>query len=164
MASTVNSRIVTVSSLAHRRGKLDFDDLNWEKRQYNKTQAYCDSKLANLYFTYELARKLEQSEHLTLATAAHPGYTATNLQKYMPMHTVANAIFGQKEEKGALPTLRAAVDPEATYGDYYGPDGIMEMGGYPKKVKSTDLSHDRGNAARLWEISEEMTGIEFKID
>lgn len=163
VASTVNSRIVNVASLAHRGGKLDYADLNWNHRKYNKYQAYSDSKLANLYFTYELARRLEEREYLTLATAAHPGYTVTNLQNNMPMHWIMNPIFGQKAAKGALPTLRAAIDPDTDYGDYYGPNGMMEMGGYPRKVKSNDLAKNEENAIRLWEISEELTGVEYPL-
>lgn len=162
IVSTVDSRIVTVSSLAHRAGKLDFDDLNWQKRRYQKTRAYADSKLANLYFTYELASKLENGDYMTLATAAHPGWTATNLQQ-STAYRFFNPVIGQKASKGALPTLRAALDTDADYGDYYGPEGLFEMSGYPKKVESSALSHDRSKAALLWEISEEMTGIEFPV-
>ena len=162
LASTPHSRVVTVSSLAHRAGRPDLEDLNWAKRPYNKTQAYADSKLANLYFTYELASRLEAADYLTLATAAHPGFTATNLQQHT-VYRYLNPIVGQKPERGALPTLRAAVDPEATYGDYYGPDGVLEMGGHPKKVASSRTSHQRETASRLWELSEEMTGVAFRV-
>ena len=162
VVSTLDSRIVTVSSLAHRRGSPDLTDLNWETRRYSKTQAYADSKLANLLFTYELARRLESADYMTMATAAHPGYTITNLQQ----HTVfryLNPLLGQKSERGALPTLRAATDPDAENGDYYGPDGIAEMGGYPKKVAASERARDRELAADLWDLSEEMTGTEFPV-
>ena len=163
VASTVGSRIVTVASIMHRMGKIDLEDLNWEKRRYRKSQAYADSKLANLYFNYELARKLEDGDYITLASAAHPGYTATNLQQYTPGIGLINPIAGQSPRMGALPTLRAAIDDETDYGDYFGPSGVMELRGHPKKVSSSRLSQDPEIAARLWELSEELTGIDFPI-
>lgn len=112
------SRVVVVSSLAHRRGRLDLEDLNWEKRSYDAYKAYFDSKLANLYFTYELAKKLETKG--VRVTAAHPGWTATDLQKHTPTFKFLNRFFGQGPREGALPTLRAAFDDDAHNGDYFG--------------------------------------------
>jgi len=163
IASTHNSRVVTVSSVMHKMGKLDLDDLNWETRKYRRSQAYADSKLANLYFTHELARRLQQGDYITRALAAHPGWTATNLQQHTPGIGLANPLFGQKPAMGALPTLRAAVDEDVSCGDYFGPDGLLEMRGHPKKVSPSRLSRDPEIAVRLWTLSEELTGIDFPV-
>ena len=157
-----HSRIVNVSSIAHTMGKIDFDNLNAE-RGYNKLVAYGQSKLANLLFTYELQRRLQAAGDSTLVTAAHPGWTATNLQKEAAYARVLNPIFGQKPLGGALPTLRAAVDPDAPPASYWGPSGFMEMGGAPKQVKSNKRSHDQAVAAQLWTVSEELTGLKLTI-
>lgn len=155
-------RVVSVASQAHRGGRINFDDLNWEKG-YKPWPAYGQSKIANLYFTYELDRNLKDAGHTTRATAAHPGYSSTNLQRTMTAGTIANAIFAQSQKAGALPTLRAATDPDAESGSYWGPNGIMEMRGAPVKVKSNGRSHDKRVARRLWEISEELTGQSFAL-
>jgi NAD(P)-dependent dehydrogenase (short-subunit alcohol dehydrogenase family) len=154
-----NARIVTVSSGAHNWGNLDFDDLQWEKRDYKRGVSYGDSKLANLYFTYELAEKLKGTDVKVLA--AHPGWTATDLQRHSNLFSFFNPIFAQKPAMGALPTLRAAVDEDAETGDYYGPDGKREIKGYPVKVASNELSHDRKIAARLWDVSEQLTSVAY---
>ncbi len=159
--STSNPRIVNVSSNAHKMGRIDFDDLNWEKRKYNASKAYGDSKLANLYFTYELRDRLQQKNLQVKVTAAHPGWTATNLQRHSSIMEFMNKIFAMSVEKGTLPILRAAVDKDAQSGDYFGPDGFMEMTGYPAKVESNKLSHSKERAEKLWEVSEKMTGINF---
>lgn len=158
---TKDSRIVTVSSGAHQYGKLDFDDLNWEKRKYKAWRAYGDSKIANLYFTYQLDRKLKEKNHTTLATASHPGWTATELQRHSGLASFLNRFFAQGIDMGALPTLYAAVGPDVKSGDYFGPSGFKEMKGYPKKVASNELSHDEAIAKRLWDVSEELTGVKF---
>jgi NAD(P)-dependent dehydrogenase (short-subunit alcohol dehydrogenase family) len=159
LKATQGSRIVNVSSGAHNWGNLDFDDLNWEKREYKASTSYGDSKMANLYFTYELARKVKGTD--LKVTAAHPGWTATDLQRHSGLFSFLNPFFAQKPAMGALPTLRAATDPAAQSGDYFGPDGFKEMKGYPVNVESNELSHDCDKAARLWHISEEMTGVKF---
>jgi len=158
---TKDSRIVTVSSGAHQYGKLDFDDLTWEKRKYKPWRAYGDSKIANLYFTYQLDRKLKEKNHTTLAAASHPGWTATELQRHSGLFSFMNRFFAQGIDMGALPTLYAAVGPDVKSGDYFGPSGFKEMKGYPKKVESNELSHDKDIAKRLWEVSEELTGVKF---
>jgi NAD(P)-dependent dehydrogenase (short-subunit alcohol dehydrogenase family) len=157
--STAGSRIVTVSSIAHRQGNLNFDDLAWEDRDYKPGLAYGDSKIANLYFTYELARKTEGKD--ITVTAAHPGWTATDLQRYSGLFSFFNPIFAQKPVMGALPTLRAATDPGVESGDYYGPSGFGEIKGYPVKVNSNTLSKNREIASRLWKSSEQLTGVLF---
>jgi NAD(P)-dependent dehydrogenase (short-subunit alcohol dehydrogenase family) len=161
---TENSRIVTVSSGAHQYGQLDFDDLNWEKRKYKPMKTYGDSKIANLYFTYQLDRKLKEKNHTTLAAASHPGWTATELQRHSGLFSFLNRFFAQDIAMGALPTLYAAVEPDVKSGDYFGPSGFKEMKGYPKKVESNELSHNKDIAKRLWEVSEELTGVKFNLN
>lgn len=155
------SRVVVVSSLAHKRGKLDLSDLDWTRRKYSTVQAYCDSKLANLYFTYELARKLEAEGGNPTVTAAHPGWTATDLQRHLGVFKYLNGVFGQSMAMGALPTLRAAIDDDASPGDYFGPEKFLEQNGFPVKVRSTPRSHDTEAARTLWKLSEEMTGMTY---
>lgn len=156
-----NARIVNLASIAHKGGDLDFSDLNWETRPYKTMKAYSDSKLANLYFTYHLAGKLGSADDVPLVTAAHPGWTATELQRHSGIAGFLNNFFAQRVEMGALPTLRAAFDNQANQGDYFGPVNFFEMRGYPVKTQSNARSHDTGAANRLWEMSEEMTGISY---
>jgi len=160
---TKNSRIVNVSSGAHRYGNINFDDLSWEKRRYKKWRAYGDSKIANLYFTYELQRILEQKGSGTLVTAAHPGWTATDLQRYSKIIEFLNPIFAMKSEQGVLPILRAAIDKFAKSGDYYVPDGWREIRGFPVKVVSNRLSNDKKIAKKLWDMSEELTKVKYNF-
>ena len=161
LKKTKNSRVVVTSSIAHRQGNIDFSDFGWKNRSYKTGRAYGDSKIANLYFTYELAKKLNDDPHAPKVTAAHPGWTITDLQRHSGTFRFLNPIFGQGVETGTLPTLRAAFDPQAESGDYYGPSGFMEMRGAPVIVKSNKLSHDQETAQKLWEVSEEMTGVKF---
>jgi NAD(P)-dependent dehydrogenase (short-subunit alcohol dehydrogenase family) len=161
---TSSSRIVNVSSAAHKYGKINFDDLNWENRKYKKMTSYGDSKIANLYFTYALKRRLENEKSNIKVTAAHPGWTATDLQRHSSLFEFLNGFFAMKPEQGALPTLRAAIDETAQSGDYFGPDGWQEWKGYPQKVQSNDLSHDKNIAKKLWDISEELTGTKFNFN
>ncbi len=163
LKQTENSRVVNVASLAHTRGELDFDDLNWENRSYSKWKAYGDSKLANLYFTYELQRKFEEYGFDTIAVAAHPGGTNTDLARHNFIFGLLGSIIGQSPEMGALPTVCAATDENIEGGDYTGPDGFGEFYGNPIKVDSNRLSKDEMIAKRLWKISEEMTGVKYKF-
>lgn len=158
---TPHSRIVNLSSGGHNYGDLNFDDLNWETRPYKKMKAYADSKIANLYFTFELQRKLNEAGSSTIVAASHPGWTATELQRHTGLFSFLNHFFAQDITMGALPTLYAAVDPDVKGCDYYGPAGWREMRGYPKKVESNELSHDKEIAAKLWDVSEKLTGIKF---
>jgi NAD(P)-dependent dehydrogenase (short-subunit alcohol dehydrogenase family) len=160
---TPGSRIVNVSSGAHNYGNLDFEDLNWVKRKYNPMRAYSDSKIANIYFTYELGRRLEKNGNNPTVTAAHPGWTATELQRNAGGFRFLNPFFAQGIDMGALPTLMAAVDSDVNSGDYFGPSGMMEMRGHPKKVKTNKLSKDEEIAARLWDVSESLIGLKYKI-
>ncbi|MCV7206623.1 short-chain dehydrogenase [Mycolicibacterium peregrinum] len=159
------SRVVTVSSIGHRFSRgIRFEDLQWE-RSYNRLQAYGQSKLANLLFTYELQRRLI-GQHTT-ALAAHPGGSDTELARHLP-GPVQRAVpllrpLFQEAAMGALPTLRAATDPGALGGQYYGPDGLGEQKGYPKLVTSNERSYDLELQRRLWKVSEELTGVAFPV-
>ena len=159
---TPGSRIVTVSSVAHQFGKIQFSDLNWEKG-YKAQSAYGQSKLANLLFTYELQRRLAAAGKDTLAVAAHPGWTETNLQEHAKGVKFLNRFFGQEPLMGALPTLYAATESDVNGAEYYGPSGFMEMNGPPKRVRSNKRSRDRNVAERLWSVSEELTGVRFQL-
>jgi NAD(P)-dependent dehydrogenase (short-subunit alcohol dehydrogenase family) len=161
------SRVVTVSSVAHRVGAaIHFDDLQWE-RSYSRAGAYGQSKLANLLFTYELQRRLVP-RGTTIAAAAHPGGSDTELMRNMPaplrVATAAVAPLFQGADMGALPTLRAATDPGVLGGQCFGPDGLGGLRGYPKVVASSDQSHDATLQRRLWEVSEELTGVVYPVD
>jgi NAD(P)-dependent dehydrogenase (short-subunit alcohol dehydrogenase family) len=165
------SRVVTVSSMGHRlRAGIHFDDLQFERR-YNRAAAYAQSKLANLLFTYELQRRLSArpgADKSTIAVAAHPGSSHTELTRNLPrlIKPVAD-VFGpvlfQSATMGALPTLRAATDPAVQGGQYYGPDGLGEQRGHPKVVNSSAQSHDEDLQRRLWTVSEELTGVTFPV-
>jgi NAD(P)-dependent dehydrogenase (short-subunit alcohol dehydrogenase family) len=164
LTNTKSSRIVNVSSGAHAMGNIDFDDLQWEKRSYAPWKAYGDSKLANIYFTYELDRQLKAHNLETVVTASHPGWTATELQRTARFVEYLNGFFAQDITMGALPTLRAAIEPSLTGAEYFGPKGFMEIRGYPVQVKSNELSQDQAIAQKLWEVSTELTGMKFEFD
>jgi NAD(P)-dependent dehydrogenase (short-subunit alcohol dehydrogenase family) len=160
------SRVVTVSSVGHRfaRRGINFDDLQSE-RSYHRVGAYGQAKLANLLFTYELQRRLQGTN--TIAAAAHPGGSRTELTRNLPpvvaaVTRLAEPLF-QSAEMGALPTLRAATDPGVIGGQYYGPDGFGEQRGHPRVVASSQVSHDTDAQHRLWTVSEELTGVTFPL-
>ncbi|OBJ01626.1 SDR family NAD(P)-dependent oxidoreductase [Mycobacterium sp. 1465703.0] len=164
-----DSRVVTVSSNGHRfRAAIHFDDLQWERR-YDRIAAYAQSKLANLLFTYELQRRLAAKDDAkTIAVAAHPGGSNTELARYVPgIFQPVKALLGpllfQSPAMGALPTLRAATDPAVQGGQYYGPDGFLEQHGRPKLVESSAQSHDEELQRRLWAVSEDLTGVSFPV-
>lgn len=158
---TPNSRIVNIASNAHKYGNINFDDLNWDKRKYSAIRAYGDSKIANLYFTQELAKRIAVSENNVLVTAAHPGWTSTDLQRHSNLLEFVNKFFAMKQEQGVLPTLRAAIDEDAKNGDYFGPDGWQERKGYPVKVEPNILAKDETLGKKLWDVSEKLTGIKL---
>ena len=161
LLDTPGSRVVTVSSIGHRFGRIRFDDLQSERR-YNRVGAYGQAKLANLLFTYELQRRLTGTS--TVAVAAHPGGSSSELDRYLPAPVkVAFAAMSQDTESGALPTLRAATDPTVRGGQYLGPGGFMEMRGNPKVVSSNRRSHDAATQHRLWTVSEELTGVTYDL-
>jgi NAD(P)-dependent dehydrogenase (short-subunit alcohol dehydrogenase family) len=168
------TRIVTHSSTAHTSGTVDFDDLHRED-SYSKWEAYGQSKLANLLFGYELQRRLEEAGHTdTLSIACHPGYADTNLQYRGPeemgstlrygLMRVANTVFAQPAEQGALPLLYAATATDVEGGAYYGPSGFMSMRGSPERQESNEASQDKDDAARLWDVSEKLTGVEYDFE
>ncbi len=137
--------------------------MNWEKRKYKAWRAYSDSKISNLYFTYELQKKLDNEKIKVIVAASHPGWTATDLQRHSGLLESLNGLFAQKIEIGALPTLYAATAADVTGGDYFGPSSWQEWRGYPKKVESNALSHDKNIASKLWDVSEKLTGIKFNM-
>jgi NAD(P)-dependent dehydrogenase (short-subunit alcohol dehydrogenase family) len=164
------SRVVVVASLAHQfaRGGVNFDDLQSERR-YSRVGAYGQSKLANLLFAYELQRRLATADAGTVAVAAHPGYSSTELTRHLPAwmqpanRVLVEPLLAQPAEQGSLPSLRAATDPEAQGGQYYGPDGFQQMRGAPKLVRSTGASYDTAAQRRLWAVSQELTGVIYPV-
>src|SRR4051812_2148035 len=164
------SRVVTVSSAAHKVGAINFDDLQGHK-SYFSWRAYAQSKLANLLFAYELQRRLAASGTTTISTAAHPGYASTNLQAVGPKQSgnkvmgmlmnLGNLAFGQSADDGALPQLYAGTAADVEGGCFYGPSRLMESRGAPKRVDSTSRSKDPVLAARLWSVSEDLTDVRF---
>lgn len=162
LKSTRDYRIVAVSSVAHAMGNIDFDDINWEDRKYATNKAYGDSKLANLYFVYELADRLKNETDAPTVTAAHPGWTKTELQRHSGFFSFQNNFFAQGVDMGALPTLRAATDPQAQSKDYFGPPRFFGMHGNPEKVDSSKLSYDKSKATALWTLSEQLTAIHYE--
>ncbi len=157
-----NARIVSVSSLMHYFGRIDFDDLNSEK-SYNANRAYGQSKLANLLFIRELARRLTARGEPIIAAAAHPGSTRTNLQQHSRLMHALVAMFSQQPQGGALPTLYAATAPGVRGGDFFGPGRMLEMVGPPRPARSTPASKNAEVGARLWEVSERLTQVRFGI-
>jgi NAD(P)-dependent dehydrogenase (short-subunit alcohol dehydrogenase family) len=168
LLNTPGARVVTVSSLGHRSGNMDFDHLMYDGGiGYQLQPAYGRSKLANLLFTFELQRRFDAMHANALAVAAHPGVSNTNLVQYVEnrwyfglLRLLWTAMI-QGSSMGALPTLRAATDPEAKGGDYFGPRGFMETRGYPVKVGCSATARDVNLAKRLWKVSEDLTGVTY---
>lgn len=170
LLDTPDARVVTVSSNLHRSATMQFDDLHHEAN-YTRYGPYNQSKLANLLFTFELQRKINAAGAALISVACHPGYAATNLQNAGPnmdgsaaskvMMQIANTLFAQDAAMGALPTLYAATALDVNGCDYIGPDGFMRMRGYPVKEPAKDTAYNEPDAARLWAISEEWTGITY---
>jgi NAD(P)-dependent dehydrogenase (short-subunit alcohol dehydrogenase family) len=164
----ISGRVVTVSSTGHRIGSIDFEDLNWERKPYKAWRAYGQSKLANLLFTAELQRRLTATGSAVLATAAHPGYAATNLQFHSGhrsldlLNAAGNRLLAQDEDGGALPTLYAAV-AEIPGNSFAGPSRFMEQRGPAKLVGRSKGAQDSDVARRLWDVSEELTGVRFPL-
>jgi len=162
-------RVVTLSSIEHKSGHIEFDDLQL-RNSYAPRKAYQQSKLANALFGVELDRRLRAAGSSALSVLAHPGYSDTNLQSTGPtgvmkrLMSVSNRLVAQGADKGALPTLYAATAPDAEGGDYYGPDGFMEMRGNPTHVDVIPEAKDPEVARRLWEASEELTGVRYPLE
>jgi NAD(P)-dependent dehydrogenase (short-subunit alcohol dehydrogenase family) len=165
---TPHARVVTVSSTAHKPGRIDFDDLMSE-RSYRKWRVYSSTKLANLLFAYELQRRLSAVGSALMSVAAHPGTSATNLVTVSAQDNIIKRLvmpagarlISQSAARGALPQLYAATAPDVRGGEYFGPNGIAESFGYPKRVDSVPASKDLDTAARLWSVSEELTGVRY---
>jgi NAD(P)-dependent dehydrogenase (short-subunit alcohol dehydrogenase family) len=160
--SAHGARVVTVSSGAHKIGRPDLDDLNWERRKYRALQAYADSKFANLLFTFELQRRLTEQGSGTIAVAAHPGVAMTELQRYSRLLAASSRPIAHSVEEAALPTLRAATDPSVRGGDYYGPGKLFELKGAPVVVRPVRRTADHDLAQRLWTLSERLTGARLE--
>ncbi|HUS85689.1 MAG TPA: oxidoreductase [Bacteroidales bacterium] len=162
LLKTPGSRIVTVTSVAHFKGKIDFNDINMERR-YSRMGAYRRSKLANLLFAYELHRRLLASAHRTISVAVHPGITSTGILWLPVIIEQLKQLVLTSPVKGALSTIVGATAPGLRGGEYIGPGGYKQMIGYPKILESSKMSHDLKLASGLWKISEELTGVKFKL-
>lgn len=168
LKETPNSRVITQSSLLHKKGQgqnfdptIYFDDLNFSK-SFDTKKAYAQSKLANLLFTYELDRRFKTAKINSIATAAHPGYTATNLQKNAGlMMKLMNVLLAQKVDVGSLPILRAATEPNLKGSEFFGPTKMNEMKGFPELVRSSETSYDSDLAKKLWNVSEQLTNHSY---
>jgi NAD(P)-dependent dehydrogenase (short-subunit alcohol dehydrogenase family) len=150
---------VTLSSIAHRGAQIDFDNLRLEK-PYDQKREYYQSKLADLLFTLELARRVDAKAASVLSVACHPGFTKTELQRHVDPAMLAKITF-MEAWQGALPTLLAATGENVMQGDYYGPDGPGELGGFPAIGEIDASARDAGIAKRLWEVGQDATGIAF---
>jgi NAD(P)-dependent dehydrogenase (short-subunit alcohol dehydrogenase family) len=157
---TPGARVVTVTSFAHWYGAIVFRDLQ-ATRFYNPIFAYCQSKLANLLFAYELQRRFEALGAQALSTASHPGWTTTGLYRNTTVYGWLNPVLGQGLEDGVLPTLYAATHPEMRGGELVGPRGFLGLRGAPRVINSSKRSRDAGFATRLWAVSEMLTGVRF---
>ncbi len=164
----VRDRVVQIASGAHRIGKIDLEDLNWERRRYSRWPAYGQSKLANLLFVHELQRRLDAAGSPVRAVAAHPGYAATELQSRTgnvlqnAAMAVANKLVAQSGEQGAWPTLFAATQ-ELPGGAYIGPGGPGEMRGSPAPASRSSAARDDVTARELWALSERLTGVSYEL-
>lgn len=166
-------RVVTVSSLAARRGQLNFQDLNWQSEPYSKVAAYGRAKLANLCFATELQRRLSASGSRVISVAAHPGYAATNVafagsesasatrRLWQHIARLGNLLLAQSAERGALPSLLAATDPNLLGGEYLGPSGPFQFRGRPRRIAVLPLAQDPAVGKQLWRASEQMTGVSY---
>ena len=161
-----DARVVTLSSGAHKFGRINFDDLQSEGR-YRRWRAYGQSKLANVLFARELDRRLRESGSTVSSLAAHPGYAATNLQSAAApafdraIMVVTNRLLAQSAEMGALPVLYAATRANLDGGLFIGPDGFEEQRGYPTVVRPVKAGRDEEVAKRLWSVSEQLTGVSY---
>lgn len=168
LAAASDPRVVTLSSGAHRIGKIHFDDLQGEQR-YNNWRWYGQSKLSNLMFAFELQKRAAAEGSDLRSLAAHPGYARTNLQFAAPpwyeqlIMRVTNPLLGQSDAMGALPQLYAATAPDVPGGSFIGPDGFMEQRGHPHIVTAASKAYDENAWRRLWEISEELTGVRYEF-
>lgn len=159
---TQGSRIISTSSIAHFKGEIYFDDINFEET-YTKWTAYRQSKLANLMFAYELDRRLKIAGRETIALSAHPGVTSTNIMKIPRFLEGLKSMVLMSEMKGSLSSFVAAMDKDLKGGEFIGPDGRNQAFGFPKIQKSSDYSYNKDIWTRLWEESEKLTGVKYNI-
>lgn len=178
LADRVKSRVVSIASQAHRMGSFGdgsteaIRDICLGRNKYQPWGAYGASKLANLLFTFELQRRATMNNYLFNAFAAHPGYSNTNLQSVSPqmrgnvveerVTALMNSVIAQSASRGALPTLCAATFPNLYGASYIGPDGLLEMRGYPKATRARAIAYDQSLARNLWSVSEELTGVRWR--
>jgi NAD(P)-dependent dehydrogenase (short-subunit alcohol dehydrogenase family) len=163
LKATAGARVIVVSSNAAAMGRIDFNDLNFETRRYAAWSAYGQSKLANQLFVRELSCRLRTAGSTLLVTAAHPGWTATDLQRHNWFARLMNPLVAMMPAQGALPTLRAATDPEAHGADYFGPDGPLGWRGYPTRVRMHHRAMNEAVAARLFDVSEQLVGVRYGL-
>jgi NAD(P)-dependent dehydrogenase (short-subunit alcohol dehydrogenase family) len=166
LLTKIADRVVTLSSVAHRTGRIVLDDLNWQRRRYRRWAAYGQSKLADLMFAFELQRRLSAAGSTVRSLAAHPGYAATELQSHTEsvqdrIMAVSNLLFAQSAQQGALPGLYAATMPDAAGGDFFGPDGLGQARGKPRRVDYGIAARDEAVASGLWAEAERLTGVQF---
>lgn len=169
MPDRSESRIVSLASIAHKRGEIQFDDLQWEEN-YNRSAAYSQSKLACLMFGDELNRRLKENDMNIRSVIAHPGVSPTELSRHIPsflnllFEYLFAPLFTHPPQKGAQPTLQVALDPNIKGGDYYGPQGFREMKGEPGPAERSETARDQQVAKKLWEVSEELTNCQFELE
>ena len=161
LEKTEGSRVVTVSSIAHNQGVIDFEDLHGDRKRYNKWGFYSQSKIANLTFSLEFSRRLERSGSGVTAIASHPGYSATDLQRHSLFWRFLNLIVAIPAKRGAEATLYAATEDDALDHPYWGPTGVIEMRGWTGKARINAKARDEETGRRLWEVSESLTGVRF---
>ena len=161
LEKTEGSRVVTVSSIAHNQGVIDFEDLHGDRKRYNKWGFYSQSKIANLTFSLEFSRRLERSGSGVTAIASHPGYSATDLQRHSLFWRFLNLIVAIPAKRGAEATLYAATEDDALDHPYWGPTGVIEMRGWTGKARINAKASNEETGRRLWEVSESLTGVSF---
>lgn len=162
----IKDRVVSLSSLMYRGGRITLDDLNWHRRRYRRWAAYSQSKLADLMFAVELDRRLREAGAQIRSVAAHPGYAATELQGHTEsfqdaLMAMANRVIAQDAQRGALPTVYAATMPDVAGGEFYGPGGPGQVRGDPKRVGIGRAARDTTTARQLWTTAEQLTGVSY---
>ena len=163
LCAAKHSRLVVVSSIAHKMAKINLDDVNWTTRKYDKNKAYFESKLANTLFAYEYVKRFSSQPNAPRLTLGHPGWTSTGLQQHVSYLPLLNKFFAQAPKDGALPTLRAATDETAVNGDFFGPANFFELRGHPVHVSASSESKNQADGERLWSISEDLTDVSFAM-
>lgn len=158
LKNTNNSRIIMVSSLSHKQGKIEFEDLN---KHQSKMKLYAKSKLAELLFTYELSRQIQNQNINIMSVAVHPGFARTNTEKAVFPYKQMEKLIAQTAEKGTLPLLYACTGSDVKTGDFLGPKGFFGIKGYPSRTHSSKSSYNENDAKKLWEISEDVTKVKF---